>query len=311
MFDLHRLRLLRELKHRGTITAVATALNYSPSTISQQLSLLETEAGVQLLEPIGRRVRLTPQAEILVAHTDIVLRQLEAAEAEIAQSLTELTTTVRIAAFQTALLALLPQALTILQDQHPRLRVELVQAEPEMALPKMLAHDYDLIIAEEYPGHPLPRPAEVEYQELCLDPMRFALPPTDQATDHAQVWDLVAQRPWIVEPPGTASRQWIRDLCRNAGFEPDIRYATDDLLVHRRLVEQGHAVAILPDLLWLDNPPRAVLLDIPGGPHTRRIITACRKDNATHPAIKACQAALIVHRKTAGRSTTRSRRSAR
>jgi DNA-binding transcriptional LysR family regulator len=91
VFDLHRLRLLRELEHRGTITAVAAALSYSPSTISQQLSLLETEAGVPLLEPVGRRVRLTPQAEILVRHADIVLRQMEAAEAEIAQSLKELT----------------------------------------------------------------------------------------------------------------------------------------------------------------------------------------------------------------------------
>src|SRR5690606_15967770 len=115
MFDLHRLRLLRELKHRGTISAVAAALSYSPSTISQQLSLLESEVGVKLLEPIGRRVRLTPQAEILVAHTDLVLRQLEAAEAEIAGSLAELTGTVRIAAFQSVLLTLLPPALADLK----------------------------------------------------------------------------------------------------------------------------------------------------------------------------------------------------
>ncbi|MFF4667742.1 LysR family transcriptional regulator [Streptomyces sp. NPDC001282] len=292
MLDLHRLRLLRELKHRGTITSVAAALNYSPSTISQQLSLLEAEAGVPLLEPIGRRVRLTPQAEILVTHTGIVLRQLEAAEAEIAQSLTELTGTVRIAAFQTVLLALLPPVLTNLRTQHPGLRIEVLQAEPQIALPKMLAHDYDLVIAEEYPGHPLPRLAEFHYRELCQDHMRIALPPTDRGTDPDRVWELVAERPWITEPHGTTSRQWIRELCRNAGFEPDIRYTTDDLLVQRRLVVAGHAVAILPDLLWLDHRPEAVLIDIPDSPHARRIVTACRKENAAHPAIEACQTAL-------------------
>ncbi|GAA5609588.1 hypothetical protein Spla01_00718 [Streptomyces platensis] len=58
MFDLHRLRLLRELKHRGTLAAVAAALSYSPSAVSQQPSQLETEVGVPLLEPVGRRVRL-------------------------------------------------------------------------------------------------------------------------------------------------------------------------------------------------------------------------------------------------------------
>lgn len=294
MFDLHRLRLLRELKYRGTIAAVAAALNYSPSTISQQLSLLETEVGVKLLEPIGRRVRLTPQAEILVAHTDIVLGQLERAEAEIAHSLQELTGTVRIAAFQTVLFALLPAALAELGATHPRLRVELFQAEPEVALPKMLAHDYDLVVAEEYPGHPLPRPADVEYQELCLDRLYFALPPSDHETSLAEIWALVAERPWVAEPPGTASREWIRELCRSAGFEPDVRYATDDLLFHRRLVEYGHAVAVLPELLFrhFDDPTDAVLLDIPGGPFARRIVTACRKNNAGHPAIQACQTTL-------------------
>jgi DNA-binding transcriptional LysR family regulator len=292
VFDLHRLRLLRELEYRGTITAVAAALNYSPSTISQRLALLETEAGVPLLEPVGRRVRLTPQAEILVRHADIVLRQMEAAKAEIAQSLKELTGTLRIAAFQTALLALLPPALTDLRTRHPGLRVEVFQAEPEVALPKMLAHEYDFVIAEEYPGHPLPRPAEVDYQELCLDPMRIALPPADHGVEPTDVWRLAAERPWIVEPRDAASRLWVRELCRHAGFEPDIRYATDDLLVHLRLVTEGHSVAILPDLLWFNHQPKAVLVDIPGGPHLRRIITACRRDNATHPAIRACQAVL-------------------
>ena len=67
-FDLHRLRLLRELKHRGTITAVATAMSYSHSAVSQQLAVLEDELGAQLLEPDGRRVRLTVQGEVLVQH---------------------------------------------------------------------------------------------------------------------------------------------------------------------------------------------------------------------------------------------------
>jgi DNA-binding transcriptional LysR family regulator len=86
MFDLHRLRLLRELKHRGTLAAVAAALSYAPSSVSQQLSQLEAEVGVRLLEPVGRRVRLTEQAEILVAHTEAVLERLERAEADIATS---------------------------------------------------------------------------------------------------------------------------------------------------------------------------------------------------------------------------------
>jgi DNA-binding transcriptional LysR family regulator len=83
--DLRRLRLLRELKRRGTIAAVAEALSYSPSAVSQQLSTLENETGVTLLEPAGRRVRLTAQAELLVAHAGRLLEDLERAEAALAR----------------------------------------------------------------------------------------------------------------------------------------------------------------------------------------------------------------------------------
>src|SRR3954470_3909329 len=107
MLDLHRLRLLKELHTRGTLAAVAAALGYSSSAVSQQLALLEKEAGAPLLERVGRGVRLTPQALILVGHAEVVLDRLEQAEAEIEASLTAPTGVVRLAAFQTAMLSLM------------------------------------------------------------------------------------------------------------------------------------------------------------------------------------------------------------
>src|SRR5699024_1018676 len=91
MYDLHRLRLLRELKHRGTLAQVANALGYSPSAVSQQLSLLAREVGQPLLEPCGRGVVLTPAAEIVVEHTEAILREMELARAEVAATRSELT----------------------------------------------------------------------------------------------------------------------------------------------------------------------------------------------------------------------------
>ncbi|MFF3601969.1 LysR family transcriptional regulator, partial [Kitasatospora indigofera] len=114
MLDVRRLRLLREVKLRGTLAAVADALAYSPSSVSQQLTLLEKEVGVPLLEKSGRRVLLTPQAELLVARAAEVLDTLERAEGELAASLTTVSGTVRLAVFQSAAHAVIPQALTIL-----------------------------------------------------------------------------------------------------------------------------------------------------------------------------------------------------
>lgn len=80
MLDVRRLRLLRELARRGTIAAVAEALDYTPSAVSQQLSALEREAGTALLTRSGRRVALTPAALRLVDHTETILAVLERAQ---------------------------------------------------------------------------------------------------------------------------------------------------------------------------------------------------------------------------------------
>ncbi|WP_067170294.1 LysR substrate-binding domain-containing protein [Microtetraspora niveoalba] len=293
MYDLHRLRLLRELKHRGTLAAVAAALSYSPSSVSQQLSLLEAEVGVPLLEPVGRRVRLTTQAEILVAHTEAVLERLERAEADIATSLTELTGTLRIASFQTAALALVPPALTMLRDLHPALRVHVTQMPPEAALPALQARDFDLVIAEEYPGNPNPRPAGLEQEDLLDDPLHLATPgPADEKYGPTASPRSLAGHPWVMEPEGTAARHWAMTLCRNAGFEPDVRFETTDLLIHLRLVELGHAVALLPDLVWNGKPPTVALRRLPAGQRSRRVFTAVRQGRSRHPGIKACRRAL-------------------
>ncbi|MFD0684049.1 LysR family transcriptional regulator [Actinomadura fibrosa] len=305
MLDLHRLRLLRELKHRGTLAAVASALSYSPSSISQQLSVLEREVGVPLLEPVGRRVRLTPQAEILVAHTEVVLERLERAEAELVASLRDISGVLRVAAFQTAALALVPDALDVLRDAHPGLRVEVTQHEPESALPALLSRDFDLVVTEEYPGDPMPRPPEIEFEELCEDEIRLALPSSAgsppavagasglvPAQSRATVLAEAAGRPWVMEPAGTASRQWAMRLCRDAGFEPDVRFESSDLLLHLRLVERGHAAALLPDLVWAGRPPTVTVLALPGERRTRRLFTATRRGGGAHPAVRACRAAL-------------------
>ena len=117
MYDLHRLRLLRELKHRGTLAAVGEALGYSASAISHQLAILEREVGVPVLEPVGRRVRLTDAAELLVAHTERVLLELEQAEAAIAASRTSVSGQVRIATFQTAAHAIVPRTAAMMLER--------------------------------------------------------------------------------------------------------------------------------------------------------------------------------------------------
>jgi DNA-binding transcriptional LysR family regulator len=292
MLDLRRLRLLRELAHRGTLAAVAEALSYSPSTVSQQLSQLESEAGVALLEPVGRRVRLTQQAQILVAHTERILEQLERAQADVAASTFVVAGLVRVAAFQTAALALLPPAITALGKRHRDLRVHLTEAEPEQAIPALLARDFDLVLAEEYPGNPQPRPAEIDIEILLADPIRLAHPRTVQTPRNQTALGRLADHPWVMEPAGTAARAWAVNVCRKAGFEPDVRYESSDLILQTRLVEAGHAAAFLPGLTWNGRRPTVPTRPLPKAQAHRRIFTAVRAGHAGHPAIQALRHAL-------------------
>ena len=287
MLDLHRLRLLRELRHRGTLAAVAEALAYTPSAISQQLSVLETEAGVPLLERAGRRVRLTPAAERLVEHTEAILERLEQARADLDASAASISGTVRVAAFHTTAHAVIPAALSALARAHPALRVEVTEREPETSLPGLIAHEFDLALLEEYPGHPQRRRPELDYRQLATDPMRLA----QQAGAPLRGLAEMAGQPWIMEPSGTSARRWATAICRAAGFEPDVRYQSTDLLLHLRLVRTGHAVAFLPGLLPAE--PAIQLTDLPGSP-ARRIYAATRRGASQQPAPAAVRQALAA-----------------
>jgi DNA-binding transcriptional LysR family regulator len=291
LLDVHRLRLLRELQRRGTLAEVARALSYSPSAVSQQLAQLEVEAGTELLERVGRGVRLTEQGRVLVAHTDAILERLELAEAELAASLTEVTGTLRVSVFQTVLLALVPATLTRLAEAHPRLRVEITHQEDEPSFAGLLAHDFDLVLGEEYPDGPSAPLAGVEEEDLVTDELRLALPATGPLSRTPATLADLAGAPWVLDPAGTRAGRWGRSLCRSAGFEPDVRFASYDLLLHLHLVETGHAVALLPDLLGAAGRDGLRLVPLPGRP-ARRLFTMVRRGTDRHPRVRAFRAAL-------------------
>lgn len=288
MLDLRRLRLLREVKLRGTLAEVAEALNYSPSAVSQQLALLEKEVGVPLLRKSGRRVTLTPQAEILVAHTSTVLEVLEQAEAELTTSLERPAGLVRLAVFQSAALALLPDALTLVRSEYPEMRLEVTQQEPEAALHATWTRDFDLVIAEQYPGHAAPRHPELDRVDLTTDPIRLGVSKKLAAEHNIKNLADTAGLPWVMEPRGTASRHWAEQACRQAGFEPDVQFETADIQAHIRLVESGNAVALLTGLAWVGRPVTVELIDLPGNPR-RTVFTAARRASAQSPAIVVCR----------------------
>jgi DNA-binding transcriptional LysR family regulator len=302
MLEIRRLILLRELAVRGTIAAVAEALNFTPSAVSQQLSQLEKETGTQLLRKAGRRVQLTPQAEVLVASVAEVLDTLERAEARLQAAATRVTGRVRVAVFQSAALAFMPTTLRAMAQRYPDVRVEMVQREPEEALRETWARDFDMVIAEQYPAHAAPHHPGLDRHDLTTDAIRLALPSEAESLHPVDSLDTARHMPWVMEPRGAASRHFAEQVCRVAGFEPDVRYETADLQAHMRLVESGNAVALIPDLIWAGRETSARLLQLAGSPR-RTIFTAQRLAGAASPAARAFRD--ILEQKASSGTATR------
>jgi DNA-binding transcriptional LysR family regulator len=154
MLDVRKLHLLRELAQRGTISAVAEALSFSPSAVSQQLAALERETGVPLLERTGRRVTLTPAALNLVDRTELILETLEEAAAELASTTAglngRLTGTLRIGVFPTAVPTILTPAVVALSTDHPGLDLMVTELDPASVPHALREKRLDIALIQEY-----------------------------------------------------------------------------------------------------------------------------------------------------------------
>jgi DNA-binding transcriptional LysR family regulator len=296
MLDLHRLRLLHELHARGTIAAVAEALRFTPSAVSQQLAVLEREAGVALLERAGRGVRLTDAALVLVGHADALLERAELAQAELAAASGRVAGRGRIASFQSVALRLAMPAMQALARDAPDVRCELVEAEPEQSLPALALGDVDLVLADEWQHQPHTRPAGVVREDLCRDPVLVVLPEDHPAARrHRRAVPLaeLAGEAWTTGHRETAWEEITSRTCRELGaFDPDIRHRTNDSVLSLALVAQGQAVTLLPELVRPDAHPRVAVRAIAEGSVHRTIFAATRATDAERPTVRALLAAV-------------------
>jgi DNA-binding transcriptional LysR family regulator len=296
MLELRRLRLLRELSERGTIAAVADALQFTPSAVSQQLAMLEREVGVPLLERAGRGVRLTDAAIVLVEHADALLERAAIAEADLAAAAGTVTGRGRIAGFQSVSLRLALPAMEALARDAPRLRCELIEAEPEEALPALALGDVDLVLGDEWPHQPRRLPPGLDAHELLRDRVHVILParhPAARRHKDAVPLSGLADEAWTTGHVGMGWEEMTQRTCReHGGFEPDIRHRTNDANVSLALVASGLAVTMLPDLVVPGRHPGVTLRGIAGASLDRAIFAVTRSSDAARPSTQALVAAV-------------------
>ncbi|MFG2642998.1 LysR family transcriptional regulator [Streptomyces sp. NPDC048370] len=292
-WDIKKLQILRTLRDRGTVTATAEALLMTPSAVSQQLTNLAKQLGVQLLEAQGRRVRLTDAAHLVLRHAEVVFAQLERADAELDGYLRGEAGQVRVAAFSTAVPALVVPAVQQLRAAHPGLDVKIREAEAAEAYELLGTGDVDLALS--LAAHaPSARDPKFSRVPLLADPLDVALPAEHPLADAPglRLADLSAE-PWIFGGSGPWS-EITTAACEAAGFVPEQAHSAAGWTAILAMVEAGMGVALVPRMASAERRgERGVVMRVLSADQPRRhVVAAVRRGAEEGPAVARVLAAL-------------------
>jgi DNA-binding transcriptional LysR family regulator len=286
--DVQRLRILRELADRGSVTAVAAALAYTPSAISQQLKALTQEVGLVLTEPAGRGVRLTDAGHALVAEAEQVLAALSRAEAAVARLRSEPAGQVRMAIFQSGARMLLPGLLRRLDGAAG---VDLSCRDVDMTPGDVaeLAADYDLVVCHRDETAPAPSTQRWAVIPLLREPLDVFLPP-GHPLRRRRVLRLseLAGEAWISVEVGWPVDDVLRSIAVQTGTAPRVVQRINDFSVTEELVAAGRGIALLPRYSTDCRSGRRLLRrPLAGGRAARLVEVVLRSSVAARPAVQA------------------------
>jgi DNA-binding transcriptional LysR family regulator len=249
MLNVTRLRILKEVAYKGSLSAAAHALSYTQSAVSQQIATLEAEAGMALLERHARGVSLTAAGQTLVAHAEDILASLDAADTALAQIAGLRGGRLRMASFPTAGATLMPLAIATFRAAYPDVELTLAEGEPEDVAPRLRAGELDLALLFEFEPDEQQLPEDATRIELLADPMHVALPREHRlaGAERLRMRDLRGES-WVQTSHDSPCAQHVVRSCHAAGFEPRVAFESDDYQTVQGLVAAGVGVALIPAL---------------------------------------------------------------
>jgi DNA-binding transcriptional LysR family regulator len=296
MIELRRLRALRELADRGTISAAADALHLTPSAVSQQLAALEQEVGQALLVPNGRTVRLTPAAQAILTHADAVFSELERMDATLAALTEGERGTIRIGSFATGIRGLIAPTVFTLREHAPLIELHVEESDAPELFHRIGSGELDIGISMESDHAPRHDDQRFVRTELMADPLDVALPDDHPlAAEPSVPLAALAGEPFVAPPRGWSCDDVIRVSCASAGFAPAVVHRAADWTAIMTMVGVGLGVACIPRLA-LDGPPPGVTLRPISGAAApcRHLFAACRRGSEQHPALRTVLDSLVA-----------------
>lgn len=295
MIDAAGLRVMRAIAEEGSFTAAALALGYSQPAVSQMVKRLEQRTGTVLVEKVGRSVRLTEAGAVLARHASPVLAALDAAEEEVAAIAGLRSGRVRLMAFPSSSVTLVPRALAAVRGEHPDLSVQFTEAEPPESVAALRNGEIDLAVAFSYDGSEIARGEDLDgfaVHPLVEEEVRVALPREHPLASHeiVSMTDLT-EEDWIA---GCARcRGHLLQIAHDAGFAPKVAFETEDYVAVQGFVAAGLGVALIPDLIRAATSNPDVVIRPLDPTSRRRIYAVTTEDLLKVPAVAATLEALV------------------
>ena len=239
MLDVNRLRVIDAVARHGSVTAAAKELHYSQPSVTHHLARLEAETGAQLLQRVGRGIRLTPAGQLLADRASEIIGRIDAAGAELSAHVGLNAGRVRLASFASANGTLVPAALATLANRYPNLKISVTDTHPLDALELLRTGKIEVAIVFRY-AETEPEPAGVRLHHLLDDPV-YVL-----STRRERELATLRDARWIAGCE--RCRSHLLSMCADAGFEPRIGYSSDDMVLMQALVGAGLGVTTMPGL---------------------------------------------------------------
>ncbi|MFF4749430.1 LysR family transcriptional regulator [Streptomyces sp. NPDC002514] len=246
MLDVHQLEVLAEVARTGSYTAAAASLGYTQPAVSYQMRRLRQAVGAPLVTRVGRGLQLTETGQTLVRHADSIFAVLRAAEQETSSVVARGGGLVRMVAFQSSCVELLPRLVVRLRARHPEVRVTVIQAEPVEARRMLRAGEADLGLLCNWENEDLPEGESAMLRLELMTDRRYVLMRDDDPLAGRDTVDLaeLAGRDWVME----SFRDRFMAACTNLGFQPRIAATVDDVIAIQSLVSAGLGISLMSEL---------------------------------------------------------------
>lgn len=292
--DLRRLRVLREVARCGSLSGAAAELSFTTSAVSQQVSKLEHEVGVALVERQPRGVALTEAGAALLRYADDIDRSIDAARAEMDEFAGLRRGKLRMGTFPTVGASLVPDVVLAFRARHPDVDVTVVSARRDGLVDALRRRAVEVTLLWDYPWQRVDD-EDLTVVTLLRDPTLLLVPRDHPLAGRRSVRvDGLRDQQWVVRDEHPVADVLDR-VCRSAGFAPRIAFAANDYQETQGMVAAGIGIALAPRLALSALRPDVVAVPLTASP-ARRIVVAWLADRRLSPA---AQEAVAVCREVA------------